>query len=279
MDFDINTQVILEWALRIVYAAVIYFIGSVVAGWAYKGMVNVVRRRNYDELIGRFLASLVKYAVLIFAGVAALEKLGVNTTSLVAIVASAGLAVGLALQGNLANFSSGVLLLIFRPFEVGDVISTAGETGKVIDIGLFTTVLNTPDNKKIIVPNSSVTSGNITNLTTMGTRGAGVSVGVAYGTDLEEAARIIVEATKSVPMVMAEPAPSAFVTNFGASSMDFVVKYVTTADDFTAGGGDGVPSLVRIAIYNALDEAGIEIPFDQVVMHQAPAEASEAAAS
>ncbi len=272
MDLDINTQALLEWGLRILYAAVIYFIGTVVAGWSYKAMVSLVRRRSYDELIGRFLASLVKYTVLIFAGLAALEKLGVNTTSLVAIFASAGLAVGLALQGNLSNFSSGVLLLIFRPFEVGDVVSAAGETGQIVDIGLFTTVLHTPDNQKLIVPNSAVTGGNIINLTTLGTRGGGVSIGVAYGTDLDEAARVLVEAARGVPEVMDEPAPSAFVTSFGASSVDFVVKYVTSSKDFTAGGGDAVPSRVRVAIYKALDEAGIEIPFDQVVVHRAPVE-------
>ncbi len=267
MDFDINMQALLTWGLRILYAAVIYFIGTIVASWSYKGMVNLVRRRNYDELIGRFLASLIKYMVLIFAGLAALEKLGVNTTSLVAIFASAGLAVGLALQGNLSNFSSGVLLLIFRPFEVGDVVSAAGETGKIVDIGLFTTIMHTPDNKKIIVPNSAVTGGNIVNLTTLGTRGGAVSIGVAYGTDLEEAGRVLVEAAKSAPMVLADPEPIAIVTGFGASSVDFLVKYTTTAADCVP-----APHGVRVAIYNALNEAGIEIPFDQVVMHQAPAE-------
>ena len=270
---EIDTQFFLEWGIKIAYAFAILLIGRVLAGGAHRLTIKAVRKRNLDELIGRFLANLARYTVLIFAVVAALEKIGIETTSIVAIVASAGLAVGLALQGNLANFSSGVLLLIFRPFELNEVIDAGGATGRVDEIGLFTTTLVTPDNKKIIVPNSGVTGGNITNLTTLGTRGNSVPIGVAYGEDLDHCEKVLIEACKTAPMVLAEPPPVAIVTDFGASSVNFLVKYTATSAD-AVGSRHGVAK----ALYKGLNDAGIEIPFDQVVMHQAPTADADAAA-
>ena len=190
-----------------------------------------------------------------------------ETTSLVAILGSAALAVGLALQGSLANFASGVMVLIFRPFTIGDVITAAGHTGKVDEIGLFATVMITPDNQKIIVPNAQATGGSIVNITVLGTRRVAVEIGVAYGTKPEEVMAILIKAAKSGDLVLADPEPAAALTSFGASSVNYTVfSWAKAADWLAVTGG------TRVAVYNALNDAGIEIPFDQVVMHQAAAE-------
>jgi len=283
MNFDQYTEGLPVWAamgLKVLAAIGIFIIGWMVSKWTYRLVVGLIRKRNLDEALGRFGASIAQYTVLAAAVIAALGAVGIETTSLVAIFASAGLAIGLALQGSLSNFAAGVMILIFRPFDLGDVVIAAGETGKVEDIGMFASTFSTPDNKKIIIGNSAIIGSNITNLTTLGTRGLGVAIGVGYGTDLAEANRVILEAVKSADMVLAEPAPSVVCTGFGASSVDFLAKFCVTAADFTANGGQQAPHNVRIAIYDALNAAGIEIPFDQVVMHQAPAaDANEDAAA
>jgi small conductance mechanosensitive channel len=268
MDFmDANTWI--EMAINIAFAIAIFIIGRIMAGATYSLVVRLIRKRNLDELIGRFVANIAKYTVLGFAIIAALERLGIQTTSIVAIFGAAGLAVGLALQGNLSNFASGVMLLVFRPFELGDVVTAAGHTGQVTDIGLFTSTFETPDNQKIIIPNAAITGSSIINLTTKGVRGQGVSIGVAYGTDLHEAGRVILEAVKSADLVLENPAPSVVCTGFGASSVDFLAKYCVTTEGLTANGGHQHPHNVRVAIYDALNAAGIEIPFEQIVLHHA----------
>lgn len=248
-------------------ALLIFVVGWIAAKWANTLGLAVFRKRKLDEAVARFLAALLQYAVLAAAVVAALGSVGVETTSLVAILGSAALAVGLALQGSLANFASGVMVLIFRPFTIGDVITAGGHTGKVDEIGLFATVMITPDNQKIIIPNAQATGGSIVNLTVLGTRRVAVEIGVAYGTKPDEVMEILVKAAKSVDLVLDDPEPAAALTGFGASSVNYTVfSWANAADWLAVTGG------TRVAVYNALNDAGIEIPFDQVVMHQAAAE-------
>jgi small conductance mechanosensitive channel len=217
-----------------------------------------------DDALARFFAAMAKYAVLAFAVIAALSKVGVQTTSLVALLGAAGLAVGLALQGNLGNFASGVMLLLFRPFTLEDRVTAGGQTGKVREIDLFATTLVTPSNEVIIVPNSSITSDSIVNHTSEGTLRAAISVGITYGADVNRAMQVMVEACKSVASVLADPVPSVNFKGFGASSLDFEVRPWATTDDYL-----GMLHDVRVALYDALNRAGIEIPFDQIVVHQA----------
>jgi small conductance mechanosensitive channel len=196
--------------------------------------------------------------------ITALGKVGVETTSLLAIFASAGLAVGLALQGSLANFASGVLILFFRPFSLGDKVQVAGQTGAVSDIGLFATTLLTIDNQTVIVPNSAATGGTIVNITTRGTLRGSIDFGVAYGTDLVQAMQTAQAAVAELDVVLDDPAPAVAFIEIGASSPNFQVHCWCNSADYLT-----MLHEARLAIYNALDREGIEIPFDQVVIHQA----------
>ncbi len=248
----------------ILLAIVIFVVGWIASKWARALVVGMFRRRRMDEALGRFLGSLAQYAVLAAAVIAALGAVGIETTSLVAIFASAGLAVGLALQGNLANFASGVMILIFRPFDLGDIITAGGHTGAVDDIGIFATTLVTPGNEKIIVPNAAIMGGSIVNLTTLGNRRAEIDVGVAYGADVGQVMEVLARAAASADLVLADPAPAVAFVGLGASSIDFKVLVWAKSTDWIP-----VQHNVRRAVYEALNEAGIDIPFNQIVVHQA----------
>ena len=245
-------------------AIAIFVVGWIVSKWARSVTLGQIRKRQLDEALGRFIANIVQYSVLAAAVIAALGAVGIETTSLVAIFASAGLAVGLALQGSLSNFASGVMVLFFRPFELGDVVTAGGHTGKVDDIGLFVTTLITPDNLKIMVPNSSVTGGSITNITTLGTRRGTVEVGVAYGADVAQVMGILESAAKRADLVHADPGPAVAFVGLGASSIDFAVHCWTDSATYL-----GMLHNVRTSVYDALNEAGIDIPYNQIVVHRA----------
>ncbi len=247
-------------------ALAIFVVGWIVSKWVHALCLRAARRGQMDEALARFLSSMAQYAVLAFAVIAALSRVGVQTTSLVALLGAAGLAVGLALQGNLGNFASGVMLLLFRPFTLEDRVRIAGEDGQVKEIGLFATSLRTPRNEEIIVPNGSVTSNVIVNYTSQGKLRGGIAVGISYGSDVNRAMEVMIDACKSVGSVLDDPPPSVNFSGFGASSLDFEVRPWATADDYI-----GMLHDVRIELYGALAAAGIEIPFDQIVVHRAPA--------
>jgi small conductance mechanosensitive channel len=265
---ELKTYYDIAWPFvsSILMGIVIFVVGWIASRWAHKLTLNAARRAKVDEALVRFFASIARYSVLAATVIAALGEVGIQTTSLVAVFASAGLAVGLALQGSLANFASGVLILFFRPINLGDVVSVAGEAGKVTDIGLFTTTLTTLDNHKIIVPNASVTGGNITNYSVLGRRRAQISIGVAYGVDLEKAMKALQAAADRAELVLKDPAPAVAFVGFGASSLDFLVLPWAEPDDFIP-----MTHNVRKAIYEELEKADIEIPFNQIVVHQAAA--------
>lgn len=256
----------LPLAIDVVTAIAIF-----IAGWIAARVVdNIVRRAlersKIDLALGRFLASLARYAVLAAAIISSLGAVGLQTTSLVAVFASAGLAIGLALQGNLSHFASGVMLLFFRPFTLEDFVTVAGHTGTVKEIGLFATTLHTPNNEKVIVANGKITSDSIINMTALGTRRGIVSVGVAYGIDVARVREILLQAASSVDLVLPDPAPAVAFVGLGASSLDFNVLCWCQAADYLA-----MLAAVRQQVYEALGKAGIEIPFSQIVVHQATA--------
>lgn len=245
-------------------ALLIFIIGWVVSKWAHSLSLRAFRARKLDEAVARFLAVLLQYVVLIAAVIAALGTVGIETTSLVAVLGAAALAIGLALQGSLSNFASGVMLLVFRPFTIGDVVTVAGHTATVEEIGLFATTLLNPDNHRIVVPNAQVTGGSIVNLTVMGTRRATIDVGVAYGTEPAQVMEVLEKAVASLDGALAEPAPAVSLMGFGASAIDYRVFVWAKTSDFGS-----VLGRSRIAVYEALNAAGIDIPFDQVVVHRA----------
>ncbi len=245
-------------------ALAMFVLGWIASKWVYALCLRASRKSKMDEALARFLSAMAQYAVLAFALIAALSKVGVQTTSLVALLGAAGLAVGLALQGNLGNFASGVMLLFFRPFTLEDKVRIAGEDGQVKNIGLFATTMRTPRNEEKIVPNSSITSDVIVNYTSQGNLRGGIAVGVAYGTDVARAMQVMIDACRSVETVLSDPAPSVNFSGFGASSLDFEVRPWSETSDYL-----GMLHDVRIALYDALNAAEIEIPFDQIVVHRA----------
>jgi small conductance mechanosensitive channel len=205
---------------------------------------------------------MVYFAVWIFALLAALEAFGVKTTSFVAILGAAGLAVGLALQGSLANFASGVMILIFRPFKIGDFVEAGGVKGKVVEISVFTTVFNTPDNQRIIVPNGGIMGGNITNVTAMDTRRVDLVAGISYGDDIDQAKQLFMGLCTGHPKVLADPAPVVKVVALADSSVNLVVRPWCKTEDYW----DVYFDLTE-QIKKACDANGLNIPFPQRDVH------------
>ncbi|MEN8712971.1 MAG: mechanosensitive ion channel domain-containing protein, partial [Arenicellales bacterium] len=182
---EMGKELVIQYGIKVLVAIVIFIIGKMIANWLKKLVIRVMSKADVDQIIIGFTSSIAYIGMLAFVVVAALGQLGIQTTSFIAILGAAGLAIGLALQGSLANFAAGFLLIIFRPFKVGDVIEAAGVTGKVNAIHIFTTTLTTPDNKTIIVPNAKLGSDNIINYSTQATRRVDLTVGVSYDADLK----------------------------------------------------------------------------------------------
>lgn len=224
--------------------------------------VRVTTTEKLDATLGGFFGNLVRYLVLIIGVLACLRVFGVETTSLAALLGAAGLAVGLGLQGTLSNFSSGVMLLIFRPFHVGDIIQVAGTTGKVAAISLFNTEIDQFDNKRVIVPNGSVFGNTIVNINYHPTRRVEVSVGTSYDADIAEARKVMTQAASRIEGVLPEPAPQALLTGLGGSSIDWEVRVWANVGDFAR-----VKEEVTETVKNELDAAGIGIPFPQMDIH------------
>jgi small conductance mechanosensitive channel len=252
---------------NLAFAILILVVGWIVGKWIASLVLKVLRGRNIDEALSRFLSSIVQYIVLIIAVISALGTVGVETASLLTVSASAGLAVGLAMQGSLSNFASGVMILFFRPFTLGDRITAGGHTGNVDDIGIFTTTVVPIGNEKIIIPNSQILSGSITNFTVRGTLRGAVDVGVAYGSDVDKVVEVLKGAANRVERKLEDSEVAVVFTGLGASSLDFVVRVWADNANYW-------PMLMelRTAIYDDLNAAGIEIPFNQIVVHQAPTE-------
>jgi small conductance mechanosensitive channel len=264
-NLEFMQELVVLYGVKILMALVIFVIGK----WVVKKLANVVeklmQKNEVDPAIRNFAGSIIYYALLAFVCIAALGQLGIQTASFVAIVGAAGLAVGLALQGSLSNFAAGVLLLIFRPFKVGDFVEIAGTSGVIQNIQIFTTELNTPDNKKVIVPNGGVISGNIVNYSANDTRRVDLVFGIGYSDDIDAARKVIEGILKADKRVLEIPAATVAVVELADSSVNFVCRpWVNTADYW-----DVYFDLTE-AVKKAFDSNGISIPFPQqdVHMHQ-----------
>ncbi len=253
---------ITQYATRVVGVLVLLFVGWLVAGWAGRLVWRGCERAKLDPTLGKFFAKMARWAILIFVVLACLGVFGVNTTSFAAVLAAAGLAVGLALQGSLSNFASGVMLLIFRPFKVGDVVTISGCTGKVDEIELFTTRIDTADNRRLILPNSAVFGTTIENITFHSKRRVEVAVGVEYSADIDKTRAVLEKAAKGVLGILEDPAPQVLLSQLGASSVDWSVRVWCATSDFWT-----VKEAATRAVKMALDEAGIGIPFPQMDVH------------
>ncbi len=213
-----------EYGVRVVGALIILVIGMWVARAIKKGMVRLLQKRQVDPTLISFVASLLYVGLQAFVVIAALEKLNIKTASFITILGAAGLAIGLALQGSLSNFASGVLMIIFKPLKVDDFVEAGGSVGVVVEIGIFTTILRSPDNKKVIVPNAQVMGGTITNFNANGTRRIEIMASIAYHDDIDEAKAVLNEIIAADERILKEPAPVVAVSEMGDSSVNIVVR-------------------------------------------------------
>lgn len=250
------------YGLKVLAAIVIFIVGR----WIAKGFRKLVRRvmdnRKIDSTIVGFVGNLTYILLLTFFVVAAVGQLGIQTTSFIAILGAAGLAIGLALQGSLANFAAGFLMIIFRPFKVGDYIEGAGTAGTVEQVQIFTTLLKTPDNKTVIIPNAKLTADNIVNYTTKGTRRMDMVVGIGYDSDIDKAREILEDLVSNDERVLKDPAHKIAVVELADSSVNFVVRPWVNAPDYWDLWFDLTENLKK-----RFDEAGISIPFPQRDVH------------
>jgi len=255
-------DVLSQWGLRVIGAIAVLVIGRMLAGWGRKLTRNALERAGVDSTIVPFLSGLVYALLLAFVVLAVLGLFGIPTTSVIAVLGAASLAVGLALQGTLANFASGVMLLLFRPFQVGDFIEVGGTSGTVETIGVFSTILNTPDNVRITIPNGKVYGEPIKNFSANENRRIDLVAGVGYGDDLQVARDTLLRMLEEEDRVLDEPAAQVAVSELGDSSVNFVVRPWCKAEDYWA-----VRFELTRQIKERLEAAGCSIPFPQQDLH------------
>lgn len=259
---SVDTAYLLDLGLNVVAALAIIVIALFVAGWAKRGTTRALDRANVDPTLGKFFSNMARYLILIIAGIAVLEKFGVSVASLAAVLAAAGFAVGLALQGSLQNFAAGVMLLVFRPFGVGDVVEAAGQKGKIFEISLFTTQMDTPDNRRIIIPNGEIFGSTIENITFHDTRRVDVSVGTDYPASLDETREVLVAAAESVEGRLEEKDVVVYLDSLGDSCINWSVRVWSTTPDYW-----DVRERLTQAVKDHLDDAEIGIPYPQMDVH------------
>jgi small conductance mechanosensitive channel len=255
----------IELGGRILAALIIFIIGKFLINWANKLFATTLQKRNVDASIQSFLKSIVNITLLVMLFLAVIGKLGIELTSFAALLASVGVAVGMALSGNLSNFAGGVIILVFRPYKVGDYIeASTGASGTVTDIQIFHTVLTTPDNKIIFAPNGAMSSAVVTNYSRKETRRLDFTFGVEYGTDFNQAKAIILEIISKDSRILQDPAPFVELSALADSSVNITVRVWVNASDYW-----GVNFDMNKNVYATFNEKGISFPFPQLTVHQA----------
>ena len=257
---------LIEWGsvlgLKLIAAIAILVIGRIVAKSIRKLIVKVMDKRKVDKTISSFISSLVFSGLYIFVILAALSQVGIQTTSFMAIIGAAGLAIGLALQGSLSNFASGFLIILFRPFKLGDYVEAGGVSGSVSKISIFTTNINTVDNKKIIVPNAQIMNGTITNYTAEKTRRVDLTFGVGYEADISKVKDILSNIINKHKLILKDPEPFVRLGNLGDSSIDFTVRVWTKTEDYWTVYFDLTENAKE-----EFDNENISIPYPQMDVH------------
>ena len=251
-----------QGGMRVALVMVILFLALTLAGWASGAVRTTLTRMKFDPTLSKFLAKMARWSVLLLAGLNCLGYFGVEMTMFATVLGATGFAIGLALQGTLSNFAAGAMLLLFRPFKVGDVVNIAGHTGKVDEIELFTTSIDTSDNRRIILPNGSVFGATIENVTYHPMRRIDVVVGADYAADIDTTRRALERALVTTAGVLATPEPEVVLTGLGASSVDWRVQGWAPSKDF----GAIKQALIR-SVKLQLDAAGVGIPFPQMQIH------------
>lgn len=264
-EFLANTDIVgmlTTGAINLVIAIVIFIVGKWLARRVQNAFEKLLRNRAVDDVLVDFLGTIVFALIIIAAVIAAVDTLGIPATSFVAVLGAAGLAIGLALKDSLSNFASGVMLVLFRPFAKGDFVDAGGILGTVDEIQLVSTILTTPDNKQIIVPNSLMYGSAITNYSAKDTRRVDMVIGVGYNDDLKVAASTLEKVCNDHPKILAEPATKIFINNLGDSAVDFVVRPWVKSEDYW-----GVLADVLETAKVELEAAGCNIPYPQTDVH------------
>jgi len=276
MDINISqlTETLMAYAtqygLRIIVALLIFIVGRIIAKSMANGIRRILIRSKVDETLASFLKNITYYALIAAVVIAALGQAGINVTSFLAVLGAAGLAVGLALKDSLSNFAAGVMLILLKFFKTGDYVTAGGQSGTVTAINIFNTVLTTPDNKVITVPNSSVLGGTITNVTANDTRRVDMTFGIGYDDDLLKAKKTLERIVSEEPRVLPEPAPLIQVMELADSSVNFVVRpWVKTSDYW------GVYYALTEKVKLVFDQEGISIPYPQQDVHIYPTKDAE----
>ena len=270
---DIDPATLIAWGWKILAALLIFIIGRWVAKLIRRSISKLMTARNLDPMLVNFLGAILYSILLVAVVIAAVSQLGIQTTPLIAVLGAAGLAVGLALQNSLGNFAAGVMLIFFRPFTKGDYVEAGGTSGTVDEVGIFNTMLDTPDNRRVIVPNGQITSDTITNYSAHDTRRIDMIIGVDYGDDLKVARSTLEKTLGRHEKVLEDPAPVVWVMDLADSSVNFAVRPWVAAADYWQ-----VRNELLEQIKADLEAAGCSIPFPQrdVHLHQA-GESDEAA--
>lgn len=260
----------LEFAINLITALLIYFIGKWIVSIVVKALRKLMEKNSIDKTLETFICNLVRVSLLVVVIIAAVGALGVQTTSLIAVMGAAGLAVGLALQGSLSNFAAGVLIVLFRPYKVGDFVEAAGVSGTIEEVQILTTIMKTPDNKRIIVPNSQIMGSIITNYSANATRRVDMTFGVGYDDDLDQVRKELTALVEADERILKDPPYQIVVKELADSSVNFVVRVWANTSDYW-----GIYFDMTEAVKKRFDEVGISIPYPQtdVHLHQVDAKA------
>lgn len=261
-DPSIIQALLIPWGIRIGVALAIFIVGRWIAKWITRVLRKVMTRSHLDDMLVNFLGNIVYMVLLLAVVMAALDHLGIQTTSLLAVFGAAGLAIGLALKDSLANFSSGVMIILFRPFKVGDFVEAGGVAGVVEEVRMFATIMRSGDNREIIIPNGQIYSGTIVNYSARDTRRIDLVFGIGYDDDIARARQIMEEILQQDERILADPAPAVAMAELGASSVDFNVRPWVKTSDYWAVRAD---LLEKIKL--AFDANGISIPYPQRDVH------------
>jgi len=249
-------EYVVPYAMNVVGALLLLFGAWIISGWVRKKIQRALDRAKFDNTLSKFFANMSRWLILVLALLACLSVFGIETTGFAAVVGAAGLAIGLAFQGTLSHLAAGTMLLIFRPFKVGDLVKVGGEMGRVYEIDLFMTAIDTPDNRRIIMPNSQIFGNTIENITYHDARRVDVAVGTDYGADIEETRKVLEAAAIGIEGALEDREPQILLTGLGGSSIDWEVRVWAPTTDFLQ-----MRDRVATTVKNALEAADIGIPY------------------
>ncbi len=264
---EISNDYIIPWGINIALALAIFLVGRMIVKITLNIVKKVLLKSGTDAMLTDFICAIANGVFMLFITIAALDQLGIDTSSLVALIAAAGLAIGLSLQDSLKNFASGVMLILFRPFKSGDVVEAGGTAGTVEKINIFSTVMRTGDNREVIVPNGAIYNGTITNHSARETRRIDMVFAIGYDDDIRKAKQIMQEAMNADSRILKEPVAKVAMTELADNSINFNVRPWVNTDDYW-----NVHSDLLEAIKLAFDENGIAIPYPQMDIHMSKPE-------